>query len=186
MYYCEGRFSILVELNSKNDIFLFSLLNNSIEEYKKFVSDQHIPSAYTEFKKTLRTWFLNGRMYQFLVYFKHDKENPVGTIFFYGHDEYSQSIKISAFFEKESRNKLLVPESLGLSIIFAKQIIKVKNLQFSVYVENEKMKRLAKKMRLSVVNVNLSVTNSKRNVEIYKISSNLMEEISKKISKLHR
>lgn len=186
MYHCEGRFSTMIELNSENDIFLFSFLNNNLEEYRKFVSDQNIPSTYTEFTHTLKTWFSGGRMYQFLVYSKYNKKHLIGTIFFYGYDKQSGYVKMSAFFEKKFRNQLPVAESLGMAITFVKQIIKAKEVYFSVYLENKNMIRIAKKMGFVVVYVSPSAVNPKRKIETYKIKADIVEKISNMIQKLHR
>jgi RimJ/RimL family protein N-acetyltransferase len=187
MYYCKGRFSKLVELNSKNDIFLFSLLKRNEAEYRQFVCDQYLPYTYSEFLNTLKVWFSNGRLYQFLVY-PINKNNPIGTIFFYHYDQQEKSVKMSAFFEREARKQLGVAESLAMTITFARQVIQVKSILFNVYAENQHMKNIAEKLIYDRSDklVMQSCVNQNRNVEIYKMSSSILENVTNKLKKLHR
>lgn len=185
MYHYDGRFSRLVELNSKNDISLFFLLKKNSEKYRRLVSDQNLPITYPEFLETLKTWFSKGRMYQFLVYPKyHDK--PVGTIFFFNLNRQDESIKISVFFEKEARGQLLVAESIMTTFAFARQVIGVKNILFSVYDENETMRKIARKILYSCEYTTHSSVNKKRTIEVYKISHVALDNILIKLKKLHR
>lgn len=185
MYYCDGRFSRLVELNSKNNISLFFLLKENAEEYQRLVSDKDLPISYPEFLETLKTWFSKGRMYQFLVYPKHGNK-PVGTIFFFNLNQQDESIKISVFFEKKVRGKLVVAESIMMTLAFIRQIIGVKNILFSVYDENETMRKIAKKIVYSYEYTTHSSVNKKRTVKVYKISHVALDNILIKLQKLHQ
>lgn len=185
MYHCTGYFSRLEELNSENDSSLFSFLKENSEEYKQFVSDQELPATYLEFIDVLKKWFSNGRLYQFLVY-KKIGVNPVGTIFFYHLDIQKESIKISAFFDKESRKHLLVAESLMMSIAFARNIIGIEEILFSVYENNKVMKKIAKKLLVIREDITHSLVNKERKVEVYKMPCSISDNILAKLAILHR
>lgn len=186
MYRYKGRFSRLVELNSKNDTLLFSLLKENNDEYRKLVSDQDLPTTYPEFLDTLKTWFLNGRLYQFLVYPPFGNK-PVGTIFFYSLDSQNGSVKMSVFFEKESRGHLVVAESLMIATAFVRRVIGVKDILFSVYLENDSMLKIARRIIPNDEHLICNSTvNNHRKVAIYKIQSSVMGSILTKLAKLHR
>jgi len=185
MYHCKGRFSRLVELNSENDASLFFLLRENEDEYKQLVSDRDLPATYPEFLSTLKEWFSNGRLYQFLIYSTLGNK-PVGTIFFYNLDPQDESIKLSVFFERESRRRLVVAESLMMAVAFAKNIIGVKNISFSVYEENEAMRRMARKLVPGGEPIIRSSAKKERNIVVYKMSCAVLDDILVKLARLHR
>ncbi len=184
MYKSEGRFCRLIELNSDNDLQLFKLIQNNSSEYRKLVSKQEIPETYPDFINTLRMWFSSGRLYQFIVYGKRDNE-PVGTFFFYNHNTTSKSVKISAFFEKKSRGKLVVAESLMMAASFARHIIRVNSLSFTVYSENGTMIRIAKKIIGDNTN-SISEFNENTSKHTYEMQSSTLDNILCKLKKLNR
>jgi RimJ/RimL family protein N-acetyltransferase len=178
MYEFFGRFVYLKQLTTKNENELFELIKNNEEEYRKYVSDQPIPENYDEFVKTVDIWFESGRNCQFLVYKKQNKK-LIGTIFFYGWNEKDQ-IKISAFFVKEVRKSPLVGEALGAAFLFAKQIMKIKELNFDCYIENKEMINLAKKIGAIEIEKRKSNVNPERELISFSVSEEKITELIKK------
>jgi RimJ/RimL family protein N-acetyltransferase len=145
MYIAHGRFCSLEELTTENDKELFKLMKNNKEEYRLLVSDEPVPETYEEFQNRLNIWFTHGRNYQFLV---KKKDKTVGTIFFYGLDSESKSVKFSTYLIPEVRKTPLIGEALGLILNFALEILKVEKVEFSVYKENKEMLRILEKEKI--------------------------------------
>ena len=144
MYIYKGKLCSIEELTTLNDEKLFLLMSNFKDEYEKFVFNESISDSYYKFKQKIEEWFSHGRTYQFLVFDNYNNE-VVGTMFFYDLSNTTKSIKCSCFFAPKSRNKILVIESLAILLEFAKFVIHIQSLNFSVYKDNVHMHKLAKK-----------------------------------------
>lgn len=187
IYQCKGRFSQLIELTTDNEFDLFQLMDRNRFDYARLVSNQKVPINYTEFKKTLNTWFLYGRAYQFLVYpIQSNQEQAIGTIFFYGLNKEQQSVKISVFFDAKERGKIRTAESLGLAVSFARTVMTVRCLQFSIYSNNQHMLRLAQKVASHFEGFGHSHQGPKKEVHHYSISEETMDSILQKLTRFYR
>lgn len=180
MYQFNGRYVYLEELTTENDRELFEMIKNNEKEYRFYVSDAPLPQSYEEFQQTLETWFSHGRNFQFLVYTKRDKK-LIGTIFFYGWNKENQTTKISAFFIPEYRKTIYIGEALGAAVLFAKEIMQVKELHFDCYLENEQMIELAKKIGAKEIGIGKSKVNPNREIISFKIPEEKLDELVKKI-----
>lgn len=185
MYQFNGRFVYLEQLTSNNDKELFDLMKNYEKEYRYYVSDQPIPDSYEEFLPILKSYFEHGRNYQFLVYRKSDKK-LIGTIFFYNWTDEDNSTKISAFFIPEVRKTPLIFEALGAALLFAVDVMKVNELKFDCYKENEIMINLAKKIGAKKIGAkeigqSKSKVNPERELINFSITLELMESLKEKI-----
>ena len=124
---------------------------------------------------------MNGRLYQFVAY-SIGKNIPIGTIFFYSLNQDDSSVKMSVFFEKSVRGRVVVAESLVLAVVFALNIIKVQNIKFSVYPENLYMMNLAKKLKC----VDCDTVNKQRNIKVFLLSSETISKILIVLGRLYR
>jgi len=185
MYTCKGRFSILEELTTKNDNELFLLMKENAHDYRFLISDEDISTTYRLFQERLYGWFNGGRMYQFLVR-KKNGQNAIGTIFFYCHDTLKREVKLSAFFTPEVRKTLCVAESLAESILFAKRIIDIEAVCFSVYAENNYMLKIANKLKAALVSTSTSTLNPQRQILMYRLTPSSLESITDKLQILSR
>ena len=188
MYIAQGRFCYLEELTTENDKELFELMKNNKEEYRFLISDEPVPETYEEFQKRLNIWFTHGRNYQFLV--KKDNKT-VGTIFFYGLNSESKSIKLSAYFIPEVRKTPLVGEALGLILNFALEILKVEKVEFSVYEENKVMLELIEKNRefkayFKKIGESPSSVNPERTIINFEISLENLKKINEKLIEFYK
>lgn len=163
MYKFNGRYVYIEELTTENDKLLFELMKDQEKEYRFFVSDQSVPKTYEEIQKELKEWFSGGRNFQFLVFRKKDNK-LIGTFFFYGWNEKEKSIKLSVYFVPEIRKSILTGEALGAAVLFAKDILKIENLLFDVYIENKAMIELAKKIGANFITEKCSAVNPERKV----------------------
>jgi RimJ/RimL family protein N-acetyltransferase len=183
MYFAQGRFCPLEELTTENDKELFELMKNNKEEYRLLVSDEPVPETYEEFQNRLNIWFTHGRNYQFLVKKKDNK--TVGTIFFYGLDSESKSVKLSVYFIPEVRKTSLIGEALGLILNFALEILKVEKVEFSVYKENEEMLRILEKGKIKRYikerGESKSTVNPERTIINFEINLESLREIDERL-----
>lgn len=180
MYFCKGRFCSLEELCDNNIQNLYILLGDNKEDYTFFVDSNYSHETYELFLKRVQKWFLKGRSFQFLV--RNLSGSFVGTIFFYNLNTELNSVKISCFFGKDYHKKLFVAESLGLSLIFARNILNINNLTFSVYGTNENMLSFIKKLGFCIV----SEKEEKTDRFDFLISNKNLNKISHILSKLRR
>lgn len=179
MYICEGRFCRLEELTTGNAISLFNLISNNRLEYQRMVSGEIIPASFDCFELVIRAWFQNGRMYQFLVYNRFNI--VIGTIFFYISNKRLRRIKVSCFFDRSARNRIIVPEALGLSINFTLTVLNRDSLVFDVYEENILMHILAQKVGARKIGRKKSAFDKSRNVTIYLLDREIVGLINEKI-----
>jgi len=152
-------------------------------EYQKLVSREPIPETFFNFRSQIDQWFSYGRKYQFLVLNK-DKTKTVGTIFFYGQNEESRTIKISCFFVSEIRGKILVGEALGMAIDFSFSVLGVDRLLFSIYPENVRMIELVKKLGANRAETYTTEPTNKRSTLDYELSNTILAEISRRVQNL--
>lgn len=180
IYVFRGRYVYLEQLSSKNDKELFEMMKNNEKEYRFYVSDAPLPSTYEEFQQRLKIWFSHGRNFQFLVYKKKSKE-LIGTIFFYGWDRENHTTRISVFFAPEFRKTILIGEALGAVVLFAKDVMQVKELHFDCYLENKQMIELAKKIGAEEVKLRRSDVNPERELISFKIPEEKLDEFVEEI-----
>lgn len=185
MYTYKGRFCILEELTTENDNELFLLMGENSREYRFLVSDETILTTYELFQEKLGKWFNGGRTHQFLVRKKNSK-GVVGTIFFYCHNSLTQEIKSSTFFIPEVRKSLCVAESLAVAMLFAKEIIGVESVCFSVYAENEHMLKITQKLKAELVGISAGAMNTERQVSMYRLPPSVLTSITDKLRVLSR
>jgi RimJ/RimL family protein N-acetyltransferase len=187
MYVAQGRYCYLEELTTENDKELFELMKNNKEEYRSLVSDEPVPETYEEFQNRLKIWFTHGRNYQFLV---KKKDKTVGTIFFYGLDSESKSVKLSAYFIPEVRKTPLIGEALGLILNFALEILKVEKVDFSVYKENKEMLRILEKEKIKRYikekGESKSTVNPERTIINFEINLESLKEIDKRLKEFYK
>jgi len=188
MYIAQGRFCYLEELTTENDKELFELMKNNKEEYRLLVSDEPVPETYEEFQNRLNIWFTHGRNYQFLV---KKKDKTLGTIFFYGLDSESKSVKLSTYFIPEARKTPLIVEALGLILNFALEILKVEKVEFSVYKENKVMLELIEKNRefkayFKKIGESPSSVNPERTIINFEISLEDLKKINEKLREFYK
>ena len=180
MYTYRGRFCLLEELTTENDGELFLLMRENSREYRFLVSDESIPTTYELFQEKLRKWFSGGRTHQFLIREKNS-QRIVGTIFFYCHNSLIQEIKSSAFFIPEIRKTLCVAESLAVSMLFAREIVGVDAVCFSVYAENEHMLKITKKLKAELMGISAGAVNPERRVSMYRLPLSVLTSITDKL-----
>jgi RimJ/RimL family protein N-acetyltransferase len=177
MYFCKGRFCSLEELCDGNIQDLYLLLDNNKDDYSLFVDNSYTCESCELFIEKIQTWFSNGRSHQFLV------RDPlglfVGTIFFYNFDVESHSVKLSCFFSRDYRKKLLVMESLGIAITFAKYILNINTLTFSVYCNNGHMLNLVKKLGFAEIQPKKGNTDRVNFLISYEDINRIIELLSK-------
>lgn len=184
MYVCNGRFCILEELTINNEAKLFRMMLQHGDEYRQTVSDEPIPISLNVFKEKLNMWFKSGRNYQFLVYNK--KQHLSGTIFLYGWDRQSKTVKYSCFFVPNKRKGVLVTESLGLVTNFAFHFMNIESIYFDVYENNYDMQRLSHKIGGKKLGCRISTINSNRTVISYLLSRDAIERLLNKLEQLER
>ena len=182
MFICNGRFCVVEELTTGNDRVLFNLMLTNANEYRFFVSDEEVPESFEVFQTKLQFWFSHGRISQFLVRNKHD--DYVGTIFFYGHNSFSNSIKCSCFFIPSARGQLCVMESLGMVLNFARLQLKATEIIFSVYMENLAMLRLATKLGAEQQALETSAVNPQRRTIEFVLDEHVLNRIERKLQQL--
>jgi RimJ/RimL family protein N-acetyltransferase len=187
MYVAQGRYCYLEELTTENDKELFELMKNNKEEYRLLVIDEPVPETYEEFQNRLNIWFTHGRNYQFLV---KKKDKTVGTIFFYGLDSESKSVKLSTYFIPEAIKKPLIGEALGLILNFALEILKVEKVEFSVYKENKEMLRILEKEKIKRYikerGESKSTVNPERIIINFEINSESLKEIDERLKEFYK
>jgi len=184
MYTYQGRFCTMEELISENEENLFSLMHHNRAEYQKLVSREPISETFSNFRSQINQWFYYGRKYQFLVLSK-DKIETVGTIFFYGQNEESGTIKISCFFVPKVRGKILVGEALGMAISFSFSVLDVDRLLFSIYPENSRMIQLAKKLGANEREMCVTTESTRnRSTLDYDLPRTILKEISRRVQNL--
>lgn len=182
MYQFTGRFVWLEELTTENDKELFELIKNNEKEYRFYVSDISLPQTYEEFQQSLKTTSPHRKVFNFwfLAYKKRDKK-LIGTVFFYDWDKERQTAKISAYFIPEYRRTIFTGEALGAVVLFAKEIMKVKELYFDCYIENEQMIQLAREIGAEEIGIKKSEINPERYLISFKISEQKLDEFTEKI-----
>lgn len=181
MYTCKGRHCFVEELSTLNENELFQMIHQNRLEYKQKVSDVEVPNNSDGFKEILNSWFKKGRNYQFLV--KNLNDVTCGTIFLYCLDLQKKRLKISCYFVPNVRGKLCISESLSLVVLFCLEILKVENIDLSVYSENIQMLKLIEKLKASKTSKSISVLNRNREVinftfdrpDLYKIISRILK-----------
>ena len=145
MFIYTGNLSHAEELTNKNEVALFDLIKRNEYEYKKLIFNDTIPNSKKGFSLLLKSYFNNGRIYQFVVMDKNKK--VIGTFFFYGYNKSPCSVFISCFFTPQVRGKLIIREALAAASLFAIDIINIEELHFSIYNYNNYMLNLSKKIQ---------------------------------------
>ena len=145
MYTCQGKFCVLEELSKKNEFKLHKLILENEIEYRTTISAEKVSSSFVCYQSDLERWFLCGRNYQFLV--NNRDGQIIGTMFFYGWDQEAREAKCSCFFIPNTRSKIVVIEALCLFILFAQEILHLRQVNFDVYEDNIWMQRLATKIQ---------------------------------------
>jgi RimJ/RimL family protein N-acetyltransferase len=181
MYSCVGRFCWLQELTTENESALFALMKDHADDYRQFVSEEPIPTTDNLFADKLALWFSSGRMWQFLIY-RRRKNQVVGTIFFYHAS--IPTVKMSCFFVPTVRGTPCVGEAIGLGIEFARTVIGISEIHFSVYVENTHMKTLCRKIGAQIKGQRTSEINPNRQVIEYWLSLGALQRIADKLKAL--
>lgn len=179
MYICRGKFSSLKELTGKNDQELFVLMRDNTHEYQKTISGEDVPTSVETFNTSVRRWFSSGRNYQFLVYDRHDY--LVGTIFFYSWNRETSCIKYSCFFIPTVRKRLVIAESIGMSFVFAIDVIEVQGIAFDVYEGNYTMQNIAAKIDATYIGTKSSSTRVDRKVKTYLLTRSALERLIPKL-----
>lgn len=176
MYSFQGRFMYMEELTDENNKKLFVFLQKNSDDYERLVFRKKIPSTFEDFVSRMNICFLNGRKNQFLI-FNYNRAELIGTAYFYHH--VGNSIKMSVFFSSRYRNSRMVAESLGALMLFAKNMLEIKKVLFSIYSSNIKMISFAKK-------IGANATNNSNGVVGYEIDSGFFSTVESKMNKLYR
>lgn len=176
MYTYQGKFCQIEELTTRNDCKLFQIMSENGGEYERFVFNESVPKSYPKFLQKINEWFSHGRNYQFIVYDKNFNQT-IGTLFFYNLNTISKTVKCSCFFIPRARKTILIIESLAFLFEFAKQVLNVECIKFSVYKENTRMHDIAKKsgaqekndnQNKSIINYEFSINTINHLLEKYK------------------
>ena len=175
MFVCQGKLCRIEELTSESENLLFELLHLNQCEYRHFVCDEVIPHTQELFSSLLHKYFSSGREYQFLVFDIHN--DVIGTVFFSWLNNKSRSVKMSCFFIPSIRGNRVVGEALACCANFAREVMNVEEICFSVYQENLHMLRLAEKIGAEVDGLATSVANENRRVVQFILKGTTIETL---------
>lgn len=138
-----GRFVKLEELNTHNQMRLHEIMIENERDYVENVFHEEVPKKYSDFCNLISSWFANGREFQFLAFDKITNQ-IIGTIFFYR--KRHETVKMSVYFIKKYRKSVKIAEAMGAALLFARDVMGVIQINFSVYKKNRNMLLFARKI----------------------------------------
>ncbi len=175
----QGRFCNIEELTTMNDVELFTMMSEYKDDYEKLVFSESVACSYPKFQQKISEWFSNGRNYQFLVR-QNTTDSLVGTMFFYNLCGSRKTVKCSCFFVSKARGTILVMESLTLLLQFARHLLGIDSLRFSVYGENILMHEIARKNGALLLGSNLKTVDYEFSAETI---DNLLKKYTPRVTK---